>query len=604
MPRKLNYKELEKKNIEINRIVQDLKKEKLFSETVLKSLPGIFYLYDSQGTIIRWNKNHEDLTGFDADELPQRNILEWFEGEDKQRIKQTVETVYEKGRGDIEASLIIKNGEKIPYYFTGVSMTIDDKPYMMGVGIDLTQIKKVEEALYRSEEKYRGLFENSAEGIFQITPQGQFVSTNPAAARILGYASPEDLIKSLTDIETQLYVSKGKGRAFIASIEGKKVVSGFELEFYRKDKTRIWVALYARAVYDSRGKLRLFEGIFSDITEQKEATEALKEENIRLRTGIRDRYKFAGIIGKSAPMQEVYELILRASVTTATTIIYGESGTGKEIVARAIHDQSDRRKKRFVPVNCGAIPENLLESEFFGYKKGAFTGAHTDTAGYLDVAEGGTLFLDELGEISLNLQVKLLRVIEGNGYVPVGGKEIKKSNIRIIAATNRNLQEYVRKGLIREDFYYRIHVIPIHLPPLRERKEDIPLLIEHFLTLYRDGAITDPIDGKMIEALLKYNWPGNVRELQNVLHRYLTLKKIDISGGPGQVHSKADTQETSFPADEINGFQDAMDTYERHLITRALEKTQWHREKALMQLGIPRRTFFRKIKKYGLIRQD
>jgi PAS domain S-box-containing protein len=603
MHRKLNYQELEIKNIEINQIVEDLKKEKLFSETVLNSLPGIFYLYDVEGNLIRWNKNHEDLTGFTADELPKRNLLEWFEGEDKQQVEKTVENVLKVGKGEVEAGLLIKNGEKIPYYFTGASMTVNDKIYMMGVGIDLTNIKKVEEALRMSEEKYREIFENSVEGIFQTTPRGKLVSTNPSAASILGYDSSKDLMTSLTDIETQLYVSREDRKAFIRLIKEKKEVSGLELEFYRKDKSRIWVALHARAVYDPQGNLRLFEGIFSDITEQRQATEALKEENVRLRSGMKDRYKFAGIIGKSAAMQEVYEVILRASVTTATTIIYGESGTGKELVARAIHDQSDRRKNNFVPVNCGAIPESLLESEFFGYKKGAFTGANADKDGYLDIADGGTLFLDELGEISLNLQVKLLRVIEGSGYAPVGGKEIKKSNIRIIAATNRNLAEYVRKGLIREDFYYRIHVIPIHLPSLRDRKEDIPLLIDHFLTLFREGDASAPITGKMIEALLNYHWPGNVRELQNVLHRYLTLKKIDLSGNPGN-DSLVTVEETPFPADPMDTFQDAMDKYEKHLITRALEKAKWHRERASLTLGIPRRTFFRKIKKYGLNRQE
>ena len=263
---------------------------------------------------------------------------------------------------------------------------------------------------------------------------------------------------------------------------------GYEVEFLRKNGSRIWVSLHARPIMDNKGKLLLIEGIFFDITERKREADALREreeylrkENIRLRSNIKDRYRFGDIVGKSTAMQDVYEMILKAAATVTNVIIYGESGTGKELVARAIYQFSDRKKKRFVPVNCGAIPEHLLESEFFGYKKGAFTGAANNKAGYLDLADDGVLFLDELGEIGPNLQVKLLRVLEGGGYTPVGGLEVRKPNLRIIAATNRNLQDYVARGIMREDFYYRIHIIPIHLPPLRERKEDIPLLIEHFM---------------------------------------------------------------------------------------------------------------------------
>lgn len=584
----------------INNIIADLRKEQLFSETVLKSLPGIFYLYDSNDTLLRWNKNHELLTGFSPEELPKRSMLDWFEGEDKDRVRQVVEEVKKTGEGGIEAHLLIKNGDKIPYYFTGVSMSVSGELYMMGVGIDLTEQKKVEYALRRSEEKYREIFENSIEGIFQVAPAGEFVSANPSAARILGYDSPEDLMANLYDIESQLYVVREQRREFLEIIKEKKEVSGFEVQFYRKDKSVIWAALYARSVFDDKGNLRLIEGIFSDITEQKQANDALKQENIRLRSGIKDRYKFEGIIGKSTAMQEVYELVLSASVSGANVIVYGESGTGKELVARAIHGLSERRDRRFVAINCGAISETLLESEFFGYKKGAFTGAAADKKGYLDLANEGTLFLDELGEISLSLQVKLLRVLEDGGYRPVGGKTMKKTNVRIIAATNQNLREHVRKGLIREDFYYRIHVLPIYLPPLRQRKEDIPLLIDHFSSMYKGSEKIPPMTGKMIEILLNYHWPGNVRELQNVLQRYMSLKRLDLSGSLEGASFSLDESEDMPDIEEIKNFKDAVGQFEKKVILNALEKNKWHREKAAHSLGIPRRTFFRKIKKLGL----
>lgn len=584
----------------INNIIADLRKEKLFSETVLKSLPGIFYLYDINDNLIRWNENHEILTGFTAEELKKRQMLDWFDEEEKELVKQVVEKVRTEGSASVEAHLLIKNGEKIPYYFTGTSMTVAGEVYMMGVGIDLTEQKKVEHALRRSEEKYREIFENSVEGIFQATPAGEFISANPSAARILGYDSPQDLMENLYDIESQLYVIREQRRDLLEILREKKEMSGFEVQFYKKDKSVIWAALYARSVFDEKGKLRLIEGIFSDITEKKLANEALKQENIRLRSGIKDRYKFEGIIGKSMAMQEVYELVLSASASEANVIVYGESGTGKELVARAIHGLSKRRDKRFVAINCGAVSETLLESEFFGYKKGAFTGAAADKKGYFDLANEGTLFLDELGEISLRLQVKLLRVLEDGGYRPVGGKTVRKTNVRVIAATNQNLKEQVRKGLIREDFYYRIHVLPIYLPPLRQRKEDIPLLVDHFLDMHKGSEYLPPMTGKMIEILLNYHWPGNVRELQNVLQRFVSMKKLDLSESLKSASFSLDEVEDMSDVEEMENLKDAVMQFEKKMIMSALKKNKWHREKAALSLGVPRRTFFRKIKKLGL----
>ena len=191
---------------------------------------------------------------------------------------------------------------------------------------------------------------------------------------------------------------------------------------------------------------------------------------------------------------------------------------------------SSRKSGSFVPVNCGAIPETLMESEFFGHRKGAFTGAVIDKHGFLDLADGGTLFLDELGEIGQSMQVKLLRAIDGGGFTPIGGSQVKTPDLRIIAATNRDVAEQVRKGVIREDFFYRIHVIPIHLPSLRERKEDIPLLVEHFVEKFGKGKNLPPLTPRIMEALRAHDWPGNVRELQNTVFRYLTLKKLDFAG--------------------------------------------------------------------------
>jgi PAS domain S-box-containing protein len=460
--------------------------------------------------------------------------------------------------------------------------------------------------LKKAEEKYRRIFENAVEGIYQTTIGGQIVSANPAMARILGYDSPEELIAHVTDIGRQLYISPAAREHFLEVIHKEKSLSGYEVQFLRKDKSIIWVSLHARLLADREGKTFNIEGIFSDITNRKKVTEALREseaclreENIRLRANIKDRYRFRDIIGKSPAMQDVYEFILKAAATEANVMISGESGTGKELVARAIHDLSDRKDKHIVTVNCGAIPENLMESEFFGYKKGAFTGANRDKQGYLDLAHGGTLFLDELGELSLNMQVKLLRVLDRRGFIPVGGHDVRHVDVRFIAATNRNLQAQVRQGLMREDFFYRIHILPAQLPPLRERKDDLPLLVEHFMEEFGKEAERLPLTGKLMEAIQRHDWPGNVRELQNVLRRYVTLGhfSLEISQESGAYVDVPMVKHVSSAA--TNDHKSSVESYERDLIEASLTKNQWHREKAAASIGMARRTFFRKMKKFG-----
>jgi transcriptional regulator with PAS, ATPase and Fis domain len=363
-----------------------------------------------------------------------------------------------------------------------------------------------------------------------------------------------------------------------------------------------------------------------DITEAKlkeismqEETAYLRRENVTLRSSIKDRYRFGDIIGKSVAIQEIYERSLNAAATNANVIIYGESGTGKELVAKAIHRLSNRSQNNFVPVNCAAIPENLIESEFFGYKKGAFTGAGNDKQGYLDKANGGTLFLDEVGELGLNIQAKLLRAIEGGGYSPVGSNIVKHSDFRIIAATNKNLMEYTKKGLMREDFFYRIHIIPIQLPPLRQRKDDIPLLVEHFIRLNSPGKKVVSVPGKVLEALQKYDWPGNVRELHNVIQRYLMVNKIEILTPLRQPSPEVDNDEQVPLSDMRNGHEfqeetestdkspvmgnlsDYTEKSEKAAILKALNQNRWNKGKTAEILNISRKTLHRKMQRFGLL---
>ncbi|MDD4273497.1 MAG: sigma-54-dependent Fis family transcriptional regulator [Desulfobacter postgatei] len=394
---------------------------------------------------------------------------------------------------------------------------------------------------------------------------------------------------------------------------------GCRLESVLSGETRRWELKSPRdgrwywsiqsPVYDNRGRIVKAQTIHMDITDRKrreeqisEDADLLRNENIVLRSAMKDRYRFENIVGKSPAMQKVYELVVRAAASNAPVIIYGESGTGKELVARAIHNLSKRSKKQFVPVNSGAISEHIIESEFFGYRKGAFTGAEKDKEGFLGTADGGTLFLDEIGDVGPNLQVKLLRAIEGGGYTPVGSTRVIKPDLRIVAATNKNLKRLVEKGVMREDFFYRVHIIPIRLPALRERKEDIPLLVDYFLSAFGDQGQILPMGGKIMEAFLLHDWPGNVRELQNVLHRYMTLGKIDFMETSSDCG--ADAQEQVGFVRESHDFCGSLNEivaeFEKGIILNALEENRWQKARTALALGIHRKTLFTKMKKLGL----
>ena len=329
----------------------------------------------------------------------------------------------------------------------------------------------------------------------------------------------------------------------------------------------------------------------------------LRRQNSLLRSTMTERSKFGSLVGISEPMQEGYEHIINAAATDATVVIYGEPGTGKELVAHAIHDMSLRHRERFVPVHCGAIPDSLIESEFFGYVKGAFSGAATDKQGYMDFANKGTLFMDEIGEISPHMQVKLLRVIEGGGYTPVGSNQVKHSDIRIIAATNRDMKARMDNQMMRKDFFYRIHILPIYLPPLRKRKADLPLLIDHFMMLYGGKKNLPPITEPLLTRLIDYDWPGNVRELQNVIIRYCHSQKVELMDAYASPLETPLMDDVEMAASSAGNLRSLVDAYEKKIIEAALNTNRWHRSNVARLLGIDRKTLFTKMKRHGLHKQ-
>jgi len=331
----------------------------------------------------------------------------------------------------------------------------------------------------------------------------------------------------------------------------------------------------------------------------------LRSENAYLRSQLKERYQFEGIIGRSRAMQPLFSMLETVARTASTVLITGETGTGKEVIARAIHHNSPRNTHRFVAINCGAIPETLLESELFGHEKGSFTGATSMKQGRFEHANKGTLFLDEVGTMSLGLQTKLLRALQERAFERVGGNQTIKVDVRVIAATNSALQKLIAEGTFREDLYYRLNVIPISLPPLRDRREDIPLLVSHFLKKFAPDAPPQMSQGAM-RGLMAYTWPGNVRQLENSIERAVTLssgrREIDVTDLLPEMQEAPPSTTTPYvdlPDDgmDLNAY---LSSLERDLIRRALERTRGNRNKASELLHIKRTTLVEKMKRLGL----
>ena len=327
--------------------------------------------------------------------------------------------------------------------------------------------------------------------------------------------------------------------------------------------------------------------------------------NRELRRQLEERFGFEELIGNSPRMRRIITVLQQIAPTSATVLIEGETGTGKELVAKAIHNNSPRKNKRFVAVNCAAFAESLIESELFGHERGAFTGADRVRIGKFEYASGGTLFLDEVGDMPLSTQVKLLRVLEHGEIVRLGSNEPIKVNVRIISATNRDLQELVEQGKFRHDLYYRLKVASVRLPPLRERMEDIPLLIEHFLKelTAKHGRAIRAIAPSVRRLFMRYDWPGNVRELRNVLESMIVVDMDGVLGEDDLAETGFPLQETGHPpSEEASLIGKPLDEVERWYIMKALELTRGNREEAARLLQIGERTLYRKIKRYGLSR--
>jgi two-component system, NtrC family, response regulator PilR len=397
----------------------------------------------------------------------------------------------------------------------------------------------------------------------------------------------------------------------LPDIDGLKVLE----EFNKLESAPVTVILTAFASIEKAVKATKL-GAFDFITKPfkndeillavKNAIEhrQLRDENIRLKKTLRERYSFKNIIGKSSSMQQVFDLIAQVGPRRSTILVQGESGTGKELAARAIHASSGRSDAPFVAINCGNIPSELLESELFGHVRGAYTGATSAKKGLFQVADGGSLFLDEVSTISPEMQVKLLRVIQEREFRHLGGVENIKVDIRIIAATNTDLQAAVRAGTFREDLYYRLNVIVIKLPPLRERSEDIPLLADHFTRKYCEENRRElcQLDGAAMKVLMDYDWPGNVRELENVIERAVVLAPGNLLTSdllPKHMATALPADPLRFPGEGLS-LKERVGNFEKALILAALERSDWNQKRAAQFLSVNATTLNEKLKRFKI----
>jgi len=468
--------------------------------------------------------------------------------------------------------------------------------------VDIIDCKLEEQALRESEERLALILESAMDAIITIDDSHKIVLFNEAAEKVFRCTAQEVLGKAIDPFLSESF--RNSLATYLQTFTNKR----------KKPKRYMWApeGLCAHRADGEEFPIEatisevevsgqnLFTIILRDINERKKAEAELNKlqlQNVYLQEEIKSEYNFGEIIGATPVMKKVFKESEKVAATDATVLLTGETGTGKELIARAIHNLSSRKDSVLVNVNCGALPGGLVESELFGHEKGAFTGASTEKKGRFELADSGTILLDEIGDLPLDTQIKLLRVLQEHEFERVGGTQTLRVNVRVISATNRNLEEAVKQGAFRADLFYRLNIFPIHIPPLRERIDDIPLLTDYFIRKFslRIGRKMDKVDRTALEKLRSYDWPGNVRELANILERAVILCE---GGVLQQEHIGISIQRPI-----VNGEITNLEAAERAHILKALEKTGGvvgGSQGAAKLLGINRSTLWSRMKKLGI----
>jgi two-component system response regulator HydG len=446
------------------------------------------------------------------------------------------------------------------------------------------------------------LLESMADGVFTLDEKGKIMTWNPSMVRITGYLSEEAIGQHCTLLNfTQCFQKSCPTDIGECGIYKHGCLDGRECFLRNKDGYDVPVIKSARLVKDANGSLKGVVETVTDLTELEKARRKADEASHRLG----EIHRFHNIIGKSHFMQLVFKAIRAAAASDATILLHGESGTGKELVAGAIHHNSLRKEMQFVPVSCSALSETLLESELFGHVKGAFTGAIRDRAGRFEEADGGTIFLDEIGEITPFIQVKLLRVLQERVIERVGESKKRKTDFRIIAATNKDLIDLVRSGDFREDLFYRLKVFPIKIPPLRKRKEDIPFLASHFINIQnqKTGKTIEGLTQASLRILMDYPWPGNVRELENAIEHAFVLcsgQHIDIFDLPVEIRQLAYSPGLEETSSKFGSKTFPIVKLSREVLIDTLKECDWNKAEVGRRVGLSRTAIWKYMKKWEI----
>jgi len=496
----------------------------------------------------------------------------------------------------------------IVYAFFGLIVAL----FIIGLLIQRVRHSRAQETSRRSEERYLLALESSTDGLWDWNLQSDTVNYSDRFLEILEHL-PEEFPGTMESFRSRLH-PEDAGATWTKIERHLKERTPFLAEFRLRTKpgAYLWFLSRGQGIWDSEGTPVRMTGWIQDITESKQADldlkaalseikelkEKLEAERAYLQEEIKLEYNYENIIGQSDEIHYVLYKVEQIAASATTVLVLGETGTGKELVARAIHSLSLRKDRALIKINCAALPANLIESELFGHEKGAFTGAHARQLGRFEVANGATLFLDEIGELPLELQPKLLRVIQDGEFERLGSAQTIKVDVRVIAATNRHLEVEVRKGRFREDLWYRLNVFPITVPPLRERREDISLLVDYFVDKIskRLGKSIESIPTTVMKELQNYHWPGNVRELENVLER-----AVINSSGP-KLHLM---DELKKPHTNSTAASKTLDEIERDYIVQVLEQTHWKvsgKNGAAGILGLDRSTLRARMRKLGIIK--
>ena len=497
-----------------------------------------------------------------------------------------------------------KDGVEFPVDVMLSPLQWEGEPLFLAVVRDISYRKGMETALQRSEERFRVLFESSPDAILATNPKGEITEANSQVENIFGYSRSELIGQPVENLIPERFrnTHPAHRKEYTDKPRTRPMGIGLELQGRRKDGSEFPVDIMLSAVETGSGRMIL--SVIRDLSEKTRIEEELarKEREKRyLEEELNTEHRFEDIIGESAILRRVLQQVETVAATDVTVLILGETGTGKDLIARAIHQLSSRRARTLVKLNCAAIPTGLLESELFGHEKGAFTGAISQKIGRLELADQGTMFLDEIGDLPVELQPKILRALQEKEFERLGGTRTIPADIRLIAATNRNLEKMVADREFRSDLYYRLRVFPIAMPALRERREDIPLLVRYFVTKHarRMDKQIESISPDVMKALTKWDWPGNIRELENFIERAMILSK-----GP---YLRVPIAELEMPPEKFPQGDATLETTERDHILRILRETKGliaGPKGAAARLGLKRTTLNSKLKKLGIERED